>query len=144
MLTPFPEKSLDQRIRNEFELIGGSIATAPFVHHCREAGIWSDDEWDGLAFREAQAAVRRALKAPDRQGLPFAGQTAEKEEDGAGHVWRQRKLWFFADYETNIAELKRQRDSCHWTAVALADECRDRFGRSPEVGFPGDVSRAAD
>lgn len=144
MLTPFPEKSHEQRIREEFERVGGSTATAPFVHHCRDVGIWSDEEWHALAFREAQSAVRRALKTPDAQGLPFAGQTAEREEGESGHVWRQRNLWQFVDYETNIAEHVRQRDSNHWTAVLLADECRARYGRSPDVGFPGDHASAAD
>lgn len=144
MLTPFPEKSVDQRIREEFERVGGSTATAPFVHHCRDAGVWSDDEWEALAFREAQANVRRALKAPDAQGLPFAGQTAERDEESKGNVWRQRGMWLYADYETNIAEHVGQRDANHWTAVALANECRARYGRSPDVGFPGDHSAAAD
>lgn len=144
MLTPFPEKSLDQRIRDEFERVGGSVATAPFVHHCHDAGIWSDDEWESLAFREAQSAVRRALHAPDNQGLPFAGQTAETHGNDVGHVWKQRRLWLYPDYETNISDLRRQRDSCHRTAVALADECHARFGRAPDVGFPSDAAQAAD
>lgn len=144
MLTTFPEKSLDQRIRDEFERVGSTTATAPFVHHCREAGVWSDDEWETLAFREAQAVVRRALKAVDESGLQFAGQTSEKDEEAGGAIWKQRALWVYADYAINISEHIRQRDSNHWAAVALADECRMRYGQAPDVGFAGDVSLAAD
>lgn len=141
MLKAMPEKSRDVRIREEFSLVGGAMSTSRFTHHCREVGIWDADEWESLAFRAAQNFVRHALRKPDESGLPFAGQTTIGDEQGA-KVWRRRTLWEFADYELNVKELLGQRDRLHETAVALLDECRDRFGRVPPIVYPASDAAA--
>jgi hypothetical protein len=136
VLTPMHETSREDRIRDLF-LEAGGMSTAEFTHHCRDVKIWSDDEWNALAFRSAQAEVRKALRKLDASGLPFAGQTTTKTEDGA-HVWMTRQMWVYEDYALNISELVEQRDKCHETAVTMADECRGRFGRSPSLGLFGE------
>lgn len=137
-----PKTSRDQRIREEFDAVGGSMTTVLFAQHCINAGVWKQDELDRFALSHAQSEVRRALKKADGAGLPFAGQT-HAIEDGA-HLWTQRKLWVYEDYAINVAELVTQRDTMHWQALALADECRDRYGHAPMVDLPGTEARAAD
>ena len=82
--------------------------------------------------RGVQADIRKALKTKDRGGLPFAGQTTEADEDGAP-MWRVRQEWLFPDYEMNVRALAAQRDLLQWEAVALVNECRDRFGVAPSL-----------
>lgn len=124
--------SRDQRIRDLFASLGGGMGTREFVRVCRRVGIWSQEEWDGFAIDKAQAVIRRAFKTQDAAGLPFAGITTERTEDGAP-VWQQRPLWTYDDYALNIAELIAQRNECDRNAARLAAECAERFGRSPDI-----------
>lgn len=140
MLKLQPEQSREDRMRALFESSGG-MSTAAFTQRCRDEGIWDDDEWESLAFRQAQNEVRRALKKLDNVGLPFAGQTTITDDDGAV-VWMTRRMWSFEDYAVNINELVEQRDRCHDAAVALADECRNRHGRAPSLARR-DIDEAA-
>lgn len=141
MVTPITKPSREQRIRDEFARVG-PMSTRAFAQHCLTYGIWSAEERDEFELAKAQAEVRKALKGRDEHGLPFAGRTTTTEE-GSG-VWAVRQAWLFEDYELNISELAKQRDTLHWEATGLADECRDRYGRAPAITWPGDVSQAAD
>ncbi len=85
-----------------------------------------------MATSHAQALVRRALTATDKRGLPFAGPTSDRSEEGSP-LWCQRALWSFEDYALNIRERTAQRDECHRNAWLLAEECRQRYGRAPEI-----------
>lgn len=120
------------RIRQLFGDIGGSMPTYDFAHVCIEHGLYSPEELERAKIQKVQSDIRRALKAPDDVGLPFAGQTAEKSESG-GPVWRQRRYWSFDDYEINITELIDNRDENHESATRLRGECMSRFGRAPEI-----------
>jgi len=89
-----------------------------------------------MADRQAQNEVRRAPRKFDSVGLQFAGQTAERDEDeGGAPIWQMRLYWSYPDYELNVGELIEQRDKMQTTAEALADECRERYGRSPSLAF---------
>jgi hypothetical protein len=123
-----PAKSRAERIRDLFT--GGS--TAELAHICIEAGLWTDDEMKRFQFRAAQNECRAALKEKDSSGLPFAGQTTTRDDEGAT-IWRTRNLWAYDDYEINVKELVLQRDECQVMALALVKECSTRFGRSPSL-----------
>lgn len=129
------EKSRNQRIRDLFAQGGGSMTTKQLAGYCLAYGVWDDAERGEFEIKEAQKRVRDALKEVGRDGLPFAGQTARKGDDG-GALWAQRPLWQFPDYELNCRDLVSQRDTLHQRALALADECEDRFGQRPQIGFP--------
>jgi hypothetical protein len=134
VLHPFPEKSRDQRIRDEFVAVGGSMGTNRFARHCISAGIWFDDELEALQVKAVQSKIRDALRVADASGLPFAGQTTRTEEDDErAPVWMQRHLWDYGDYALNIGERVKQRDSLHYEAIGLHDECLARFGRAPSL-----------
>lgn len=143
MLKPWPEKSREQQIRDEFSSLGNGMSTARFAQHCLDAGFWSEDEQRGFILRNAQSEVRKALKKHDASGLPFAGQTVHNDEDG-GAIWAPRLMWFFDDYTLNVGELVTQRNTLHLEAIALAEECFTRFGMAPSVDWPDDVAEAAD
>lgn len=133
MLSVQPIESASERIRNEFERIGGGLSTAAFAAHCIEAGIWSEDEVAKFALRGAQSAVRSALKEDDDRGLPFAGQTTEKDDTGA-HLWQLRLLWDLDTYGLNIADLETQSRTLNRKASKLRSECVQRYGIVPFTG----------
>lgn len=133
MLKQQPEKSIDQRIRDEFDAVGGGMTTSQFAAHCIDAGVWSDDEITSGTLRWAQSEVRSALKKPDAFGLPFAGKTATTDLETKAPVWRQRTYWEYQDYALNIGELVSERDVLHQNALMLQSECRSKFGKAPSV-----------
>jgi hypothetical protein len=141
MLQPFPEKSKDDQIRDEFLAVGGAMGTRSFAVHCIDVGFWSDDELLSFQVGEAQNKIRVALKHFDRNGLPFAGQTTARDDENAP-VWTVRQLWLFPDYELNVHELVTQRDTLHDRAVKLCHECRERFGHAPSLNAVAAVSAA--
>lgn len=130
MLKVQPEQSIDQRIREEFESVGGGMSTASFSRHLLDAGFWNADEIESLALRNIQSIVRKALTKHDGMALPFAGQTAEKDESGAP-IWTQRKFWSYEAYELNIVSRLTQSETLYVEATNLDRECKTRFGRSP-------------
>ncbi len=128
---------LEERIRELFRDLGGSMSTAQFAQECIDQGIWNDDELARFELQRAQSIVRRVLKEPDASGLCYAGPTAESSEDGSP-IWSQRAFWEYADYEFNIGIAIKQRDERWGQAIKLADECRDRFGTAPDVSASED------
>lgn len=124
--------SRGDRVRELFEAVGGAMSTNMFTHELIDRGIYGEDDRDLAFFRYVQRDSTRHLKAPDKTGLPFAGQTTTVDDAGQ-HVWKQRKMWMFADYSINITEHIRNRDQNHHAALLLRDECFDRFGEAPEI-----------
>jgi len=116
-----------ERIRALFKKIG-AISTGAFVDRCIEDGIFTEDEVRAAARSAFQKVIRDALRADDASGLPFAGQTCNTNGDGQVE-WAQRSLWSFDDYELNVSERIAHRDGEHITAVRLANECEQRYGR---------------
>jgi len=130
-LEPQPIKPRAERIR---DLFSGS-STAELAHICLDAGLWSDSDLKRFQFRAAQNECRAAIKERDTSGLPYAGQTTARDEEGA-IIWQPRLLWTFDDYALNVAELVEQREECHATALKLSRECGQRYGRSPSLQPP--------
>lgn len=130
MLKLQPKDSPDQRIRDEFASVGGAMSTASFAKHLIDSGFWDSEELDAFAVKAVQGQIRSALKKHDAMALPFAGQTTDKDEDGAP-VWKQRNLWSYETYELNVATRLTQSESLYTEAQKLSDECELKFGRSP-------------
>lgn len=126
-----PPKPREIRIREHFEALGGAMPMNQFALELVDAGIYSDEDLRMYGLRAVQAEARRALRKRDEAGLPFAGQTITTE--GGAHIWMQRPLWSFEDYELNISELIAQRDECHAIAIKMASECEEKFGRAPSI-----------
>ncbi len=125
-------------LRAEFVRVGGGMTTAAFARHCLDEGIFAEEEREAFELRAAQHIVRKALHGDDASGLPFAGPTRELDPFTGSPLWVRRDLWSYEDYAVNVDELRTQRDTMHWRAVRLAEECRARYGRAPRVGFPVD------
>lgn len=119
-------------IRELFGEVGGMMGTREFARTCIEHGLYTADELDRASVTWVQGEIRRALKRIDESGLPFAGQTIERGTDNEP-IWKQRRYWFYEDYEANIHEHLRNRDENHKAAIALTRECSARFGRSPFI-----------
>jgi len=134
-----PVKSRAERIR---ELFTGS-STAELAHICLDAGLWSDTDLKRFQFRAARNECRAAIKERDASGLPYAGQTTARDDEGAT-IWQPRLLWTYDDYAINVAELVEQREECHETAVKLSRECGQRYGRAPSLSAPSLDYDAAD
>lgn len=129
---PVPIESEERRIRKFFEDVGGGLSTATFARLAIEHGVWTEWELDRFRLQAAQARIRRHLKKPDASGLPFAGQTVDHDDSGAP-IWLQRSFWSFDDYDLNVRELASQVNQRYWSAIGLMEECRERFGRAPDV-----------
>ena len=136
-----------QRIQSLFKEVG-AMSTHAFVMRCIERGIFTDEEQAAAYFAAFAKIVREALGAEDETGLPFAGQTIERDGDGQ-MVWKQRELWAVADYQLNIDERIADRDANHIVAVRLANECQRRHKQTimipvfPVCGPSCDVRPAA-
>ncbi len=141
-LNPQPIKSKGQRIREAFGLIGGGMSTAGFTHHCMEMGVWTAADRDVAAFTAFRAEVRRELRSTTTNGLPFAGQTTWKDEDGAP-IWQQRDMWSLDDYVLNIKELRTQSNTLDHIAQEMYEEAVDRYGELAVVSRMRKIEQAA-
>jgi hypothetical protein len=124
-----------QQIQNLLSKLGGA-STHALVDACVAAGIFTEEDKQA-AWRPVFAkAIRDALSAADANGLPFAGQTCDRDDDGQV-VWKQRLLWTVDAYQLNIQERVSQRNENHVVAVRMATECERRLGvRIPIPGLP--------
>ena len=124
-------ESRDQKIRDLF--VGGRTIAA-HTDVCVSAGIWTDGELRAMASRECKAVVRNALNAIDEKtGVPFAGPTPEKTEDGV-HIWRQEAFWEKDSYFLNCAKFKRIGLVPQLTIYnKLATRCFERFLEAPPL-----------
>ena len=57
-----------ESIREVFRQMGGESTLRAISHECYLAGVWDDEPTESQAI----GRVRRALKASDESGLPFA------------------------------------------------------------------------
>lgn len=139
-----PIESEERRVRKFFAESGGAMSTAAFARLALSRGVWTEQELDRFTLQSAQARIRRYLKKPDASGLPFAGQTVDHDESDAP-IWKQRFLWDFEDYTLNVKELASQLNQRYWSAIGLINECRDRYGRVPDVRLldNGDAEKSA-
>lgn len=113
-------------------------STRTTAQRCIDAGVFSQEWLESAAIRSAQAAVRKALKTCDIQGLPIAGKTNVVDDNGAP-VWVQRELWDYDTYALNIGQYVDQGDANYQKAADLAVECRTKYGRAPRLdGEPSD------
>jgi hypothetical protein len=46
---------------------------------------------------------------------------------------KPRAVWDYEDYESGVRAILGRRDRRHRAAVALAKECAERYGRTPEM-----------
>jgi hypothetical protein len=124
-----------ERIQKLLGELGGA-STHALVDACVAAGIFTEEDKQA-AWRPVFAkAIRDALTAADANGLPFAGQTCDRDDDGQV-IWKQRLLWTVDAYQLNITERVAQRNENHVVAVRLAMECERRLQvRIPIPGLP--------
>ena len=115
-----------------FKEAGEPLSTRALAKRCIEGGVFPDEWMQGAAVRAAQEECRGVLKDCDINGLPFAGKTSLKDEEGAP-LWVQREMWDYATYALNIAQYMDKRDQNHRKALLLQDDCRKRFGRAPAI-----------
>jgi hypothetical protein len=116
------------------------MSTHALVGKCIEEGIFTDAEREAAYFAAFAKVIREALGADDEAGLPFAGQSTDRDVDGQ-ILWKQRELWAVADYQLNIDERIADRDANHVVAVRLANECERRH--SQRIAIPALPSRKA-
>lgn len=124
-----------QRIQNLNGELGGA-STHAMVDECVAAGIFTEEDKQA-AWRPVFAKIiRDDLTAADEHGLPWGGQTCERDDDGQV-IWKQRLLWSVDAYQLNIQERVAQRNENHVVAVRMAMECERRLGvRVPIPGLP--------
>jgi hypothetical protein len=112
------------RIRELFH--GGTIAAHTEI--CIDNDVWTDSELRGKALRACKEEVRTALST-EVDGLPWAGETPQKEEGSP--VWRQLDLWDFETYVFNINRRKVQTGADVEVINRMAERCYERFGKAP-------------
>lgn len=128
------KESRDAQIRDLFEHLGGREPVMRVAEACLDYGIYGSDDERRLALRAICADVRKALKAPDSVGLPYAGQSSDPpQDDELGRCWVQRPLWSLEDYRFNIGERVAGEIADHVVIVRLTDECFERYGEAPPI-----------
>lgn len=121
-----PEQSRGDRIRARFSISGGDSISS-FTHRLIEENFWSEDDDQKVIFRAHREEVRRELRKPTANGLPYAGQTESRDEHKAP-IWRPRTLWEAADYVLNINEYRSQEEALAVMRSGLYEEAVDRYG----------------
>lgn len=129
MLTSVPNSSREDRIRAEFEQLGGAISSRLFAEHLLATGFYDDEFLESAAIKAIQSDIRKALKSSDGAGLPFACAVGR----GAEAVWKQRDLMEYDEYAAVIGDLSEGVRADYRVIVGLHGECRLRFGRAPEI-----------
>jgi hypothetical protein len=109
---------------------GTSIAA--HTEKCKGVDVWTPSELAGLATRACREEVRRALRAPDDEQMPFAGPTTSVAEDGSPK-WRQRSFWSEDDYALNCSHYREDAASGLEVHNRLALECWQKYGRGPKT-----------
>ena len=116
-----------------FKERGGLMTTAGLAHACIEERIFDADELDKAALRLVQGVCREALKQSNEYGLPFAGPSSEKSDDGDSRLWKQLDLWGYEDYEYNIHERNSGLLADHTILARIRDHCMTRYGKAPAI-----------
>lgn len=130
MLKVQPIESVNERIRQEFAERGNGLSASAFAQHCIDAGFWESEDLDSFTLKEASRIVKAALNKHDRQGLPFAGETTEQDDDGAP-VWKQRTFWNLETYGVQIEKREKRAHTELAEAALLRKEALERFGVLP-------------
>lgn len=118
-----------ERIRQEFQVLGGRVGTRVLAEHLLTTGIF-DEEWhEQAALKAAQKEIRDALKAPDAAGLPFACSVGR----GSNAIFSQRSFLSYVEYDQVIRDLADGLQADYQSIMLLHAECRQRYGRAPEI-----------
>lgn len=116
-----------------------------FAHAALDAGVFSEDELDAARFRWAKRACQDALKITKPDGRPFAGPSAELDEDdpGEGRLWKQYDLWSEADFDFNITQRREGIEADYVMLRRVHDDCLAQFGRAPTIPILTEAEVAA-
>jgi hypothetical protein len=142
MAAPAEVKPRNQQIRELFEVEGGAMGNRQFAELCIYQGIFDADRHEVLV-NYAMSQIRRALKEDTSYGIPFAGPTAERDEESGAVVWKKLELWTYEDFEwdarqgsdaltADLARLKRKNEFC-----------LEKYGKAPvipELMYPAEVA----
>lgn len=132
--------SFRDRILSAFRSSDGPLSTRALALRCIDNGVFPTEWLQSASVRAAQEECRSVLKSCDIHGLPIAGKTSQRDEDGAP-LWLQREMWDYDTYALNISQYLDKRDQNHQKALLLQDACRKKFGMAPPL--PGlDASEA--
>jgi hypothetical protein len=112
------------RIQKFFKQVGG-MSNRRFIDLCLEEGVLGESDYAGAMYAALGKIVRESLGANDASGMPFAGQTDERDDDGQ-KIWAQREFWAVADYTLNVKERLADRDANHLDILRLVAECDQR------------------
>lgn len=132
-----PTESIGSRIRAEFEECGNGRSAAAFAQHCIDSGFWGRDALATFTLKEATRIVRVALNKKDARGLPFAGETTERDEDGS-RVWAMRSFWSLETYGAISRRLRTEGQTLISEADALDAEAFEKFGVFPLTTLAAD------
>lgn len=132
---PF-SSSRRERILEIYAAYGGEMSPRRLAQYCREHGVWDATEWSHMALAAATRQCHEALRSKDGTGLPVAGPTQhldEQDDDGPAPLWRQLRLWDYADATYNLALRTRQIDKDVQSLYALHDYVLKRWGMAPQL-----------
>lgn len=122
-----------EEIRAVFAGHPGSLREVTIA--CIDAGIFDPDRYEAF-IRACQPKVQRALNSHDAQGLPFAGPSGKKREDGS-QVWIARQLWDPDTYDYNLSARSKSLIGDYVTLAKLRDERIERYGEEGVPSIPG-------
>jgi hypothetical protein len=129
-----------ERIR---ELFVAGTTVAAHTEYCIDQELWTAAEMRAKATGGCRNEVRAALGAIMGNGLPFAGQTTERDEEAKAPIWRQIEFWEKPDYYlNNRAYIDRGGDNVG-VGNRIASDCWRRYGDGPPQYAVVEVAEAA-
>lgn len=119
-------ESSESRARKIRALFISGTTIKAHTEKCISARLWTESELRSRAARACANEVRDALGVLV-DGLPFAGPTAPKKDDGLP-VWKQMELWTQIDFVYNFNAYARRGGENIAIANNIAAACIERFG----------------
>lgn len=119
----------EQAIRDVIAEIG-LCSTRTLARACLDRGLYGDDERERIFIHAVQADCRRALSAPTPSGLPFAGPTSQRDEDGAP-LWVQPQFWTYEDCCVNLERRATGIKGEYQVYLHIHDYTIETFGKAP-------------
>ena len=126
-----PRRSRHDDIWTVFQKYGGEMSLDRLTHYCRDEGVWTEQEWQHMAFVGAKRECHAVLSRKGMTGLPVAGPTANR--DNGNKRWRQIELWDYTDAEYNLGMRLKQSSRDYQVIVAIHHYMQERYGTAPPI-----------
>lgn len=120
------------KIVSVYEKNGCQMSTKRLAQACIQEGVFAEVDLNNASVRWAQVAVRDALHQKLANGIPYAGPTPKRDDEGH-QVWKQYSLWDYEDAEYILTDRVKGLLGDYKPIVALHAFMMEKWGKAPEI-----------